>query len=189
MPIILPDSMFAPAAAPTPPPPIDPMVAREQVIADNTRAEEALNDFIAAKHDALFEAPDAFYRKQGVDAIDAAPETARNLEELRGTLLDSLANDNQRRRLGGALDAQMQITREDMARHVAEQSLAWQRQTALDRIVLLRKEAAYRHNDPDRVFAIGEAAATAARAHARVGDEPLDTDAEDALPQQHAAAY
>lgn len=62
---------------------------------------------------------------------------------------------------------------------MAEQSLAWQRQTTLDRIALLTKEAAFHHNDDDRIEALGAAAANAARAHARVGDAPLGAEVED----------
>jgi len=156
---------------PTPPaPPPDPRVVRAEKIANDTRVESALNDFIAAKQAALFDAPDAFYRTEGEDAIHAAPVTTRTLGQLRNDLLDGLGNDYQRRRLGNVLDAQMQLTRDGMARHVAEQSLAWQRGVAQDRIAILTKEAAHHHNDTDLVDALGHAAANAARAHARVGD-------------------
>ena len=167
------------ADAPPPPPP-DPAALREQQIADTTRAEQGLNQFIAGKQSALFEAPDAFYRAQGEDAIHAAPVATQKLDDLRRDLLDRLGNDTQRQRLGDALDAQMQLTREGMARHVAEQSLAWQRQTAQDRIALLAKEASYHHNDDDLIDSLGHAAATAARAHARVGAGPPGGEAEDA---------
>ena len=61
-------------AMPSPAPPLpDPMAAREEKIADDTRVEQSLNRFIAGKQAALFEAPDAFYRAQGEDAIHAAP--------------------------------------------------------------------------------------------------------------------
>jgi hypothetical protein len=177
-------NFILPAGAPSPsallPPPLDPQVAREDKIANDTRVESELNHFIAAKQDALFAAPDAFYRTQGYDAIDAAPVATKNLEQLRDNLLDGLANDYQRKRLGDVLDAQMQLTREQMARHVSEQSLAWQRQTAQDRIALLTKEAAYHHNDTDLVDGLGRAAANAARAHARVGDTALAPETEDA---------
>jgi hypothetical protein len=168
-------------AMPTPeaPPPPDPMVAREQQIADTTRAEQGLNQFLAAKQSALFEAPDAFYRQQGEDAIHAAPVATQKLDELRRDLLDRLGNDTQRQRLGDALDAQMHLAREGMARHVAEQSLAWQRGVAQDRIALLAKEAAHHHNDGELIDALGHAAASAARAHSRVGDGPPGGQAED----------
>ncbi len=164
----------------SPPPPPDPRIAREQAIADNTRAESELNRFIATKQDALFVAPDAFYRTQGADAIRTAPFVLDSLSRLNEDALDGLANDAQRRKLGPALDAHLQLTRDDIARHVSEQSKVWQRQTALDRIALLTKEAAYRHNDDGLIDAIGTAAGSAARAHARVGDQPPDVEAENA---------
>ena len=104
----------------------------------------------------------------------------QKLDDLRRDLLDRLGNDTQRQRLGDALDAQMQLAHEGMARHMAEQSLAWQRGVAQDRIALLAKEAAYHHNDDELIDSLGHAAATAARAHSRVGDGPPGGQAEDA---------
>lgn len=170
-----------PTPNPEPAPSPDPAMIREQNIADATRAEEGLNQFLAARRDALFEAPDAFYRTQGSDAIHAAPAILSTLAQLKDQSLDALANDNQRSRLGAALDAHLQLDREDITRHVAEQSLAWQRRTAQDRIDELTKTAALHHNDNGLVDAIASAAANAARAHARVGDTPPDTAAEDAV--------
>jgi len=177
---IWPEWMPRPQDTPPSAPPPDPMVAREEKIANDTRAEQALNRFLSAKQATLFDAPDAFYRTQGEDAIHAAPVTSKNLDQLRSDLLDGLGNDYQRQRLGTALDAQMQLTRDGMARHVAEQSLPWQRGIAQDRIALLTKEAAQHHNDNDLVDALGHAAASAARAHSRVGDGPPGGEAEDA---------
>jgi hypothetical protein len=171
------------APPPSSPPP-DPRMAREEKIANDTRVEQALNRFLSAKQATLFDAPDAFYRTQGEDAIHAAPVTSKNLDQLRSDLLDGLGNDYQRQRLGNVLDAQMQLTRDGMARHVAEQSLAWQRGVAQDRINILTKEAAQHHNDTDLVDALGHAAATAARAHSRVGDGPPGGEAEDAAAAQ-----
>src|SRR3954470_564469 len=116
-------AMAQPGDAP-PPPPLDPAMLREQQIADSTRAEQGLNQFLAAKQNMLFEAPDAFYRQQGEDAIHAAPVATQKLDELRRGLLDRLGNDAQRQRLSDALDAQMHLARDGMSRHVAEQSHA-----------------------------------------------------------------
>jgi len=181
-----------PGAPPGVPAPVaaspDPGAAREDRIADDTRVEQALNRFIAGKQHALFEAPDAFYRAEGEDAIHAAPVATRKLDALRRDLVDGLANDYQRRRLGAALDAQKALVRDGMARHVAEQSLAWQRGVARDRIALLTREAALHHNDIDLVDTLGHAAATAARAHARVGGGPPGGEAEDAAAAQARSA-
>jgi hypothetical protein len=179
---IIPDWAMPQPAPPAPPP--DPRVVRAEKIANDTRVESALNDFIAAKQAALFDAPDAFYRTEGEDAIHAAPVATKNLNQLRTDLLDGLGNDYQRKRLGNVLDVQIQLTRDGMARHVAEQSLAWQRGVAQDRIAILTKEAAHHHNDTDLVDALGHAAANAARAHARVGDGPPGGEAEDAAAAQ-----
>src|SRR5258708_34718676 len=181
---IWPEWMPLPQDAPPSSPPPDPRVAREDKIANDARVEQALNRFIAAKQGALFDAPNAFYRAQGEDAIHAAPVVTKNLDQLRTGLLAGLGNDYQRQRLGNALDAQMQITRDGMARHVSEQSLAWQRGIAQDRIALLAKEAVPHHNDTDLVDTLGHAAASAARAHARVGDGPPGGQAEDAAAAQ-----
>ena len=167
-----------PDPVPAAPPP-DPAMAREQAIADTTRAEQGLNRFLATKQNLLFEAPDAFYRTQGSDAIHAVPAILDTLSKLRDDHLAGLANDAQRNRLAPALDAHLDLARDDIARHVAEQSLAWQRRVAQDRIALLTKEAALHHNDDGLVDAIGHAAATAARAHARTGDASPDQEAED----------
>jgi hypothetical protein len=163
-----------------PPPPVDPAVARQQRIFDDTTVESAITRFIADKQDVLFNQPDAFYRTQGVDAIHAAPVTMKRLLDLKDTALDRTDNDYQRRRLGDALDAHMVLVRGGIARHVADQSLEWQRRTALDRIDLLAKEAAFHqaHGD-DLIGAMGAAAANAARAHARVGDVPPAPETED----------
>ena len=174
-------NFILPDGPPVPPPlPLDPRVAREEKIANDTRVESELNRFIASRQDAMFNNPDAFYRTQGEAAIHAAPVATKNLEQLRSDLLDGLANDYQRKRLGAALDAQMQLTRQQMARHVAEQSLVWQRGVAQDRIDILAREAALHHNDDDLIDGIGAGAANAARARARVGGGPIDADRENA---------
>ncbi|MEI6201040.1 MAG: hypothetical protein WCP68_03755 [Enhydrobacter sp.] len=161
------------------PPPIDPLVAREDKIANDTHVESELNRFIAAKQNSLFVMPDAYYRKQGGDAVDGAPQAIQRLHEIKDALLNGLANDYQRKRLGAALDAQLEVARDGISRHVAEQSKVWQRQTALDRIDLLAKEAALHHSDDDLIAILGAAAANAARAHARVGVDLPDAEIED----------
>lgn len=164
-----------------PPPPIDPRIAREEKIANDTRVESELNRFIAAKQAALFEAPDAYFRKQGRDAVDDAPQAIQRLYGIKEGLLDGLANDYQRKRLSAALDAQMAVARDGISRHATEQNKAWQRQVALDRIDLLAKEAAFHHGDDDLVDVLGVAAANAARAHAGVGGGSADADREQAV--------
>jgi hypothetical protein len=59
---------------PAPPTPAPPEV-------DHHRIEGLVNDFISAKQDALFTAPDAFYRRIGGDAVDGAPAIFQRLDD------------------------------------------------------------------------------------------------------------
>jgi hypothetical protein len=156
---------------PANPPPrlIDPVQARENAIANNTRAEESGNGFLAAKQQMLFTGPDAFYGKQGSDAIKAAPAALDGLGQLKDGLMGGLVNYAQRQRLGSMLDAQIGLERERIARHVADQYLAWQRSTAQDRIDGLIREAALHHNDSALIGSLADAAAGATLAKGRVG--------------------
>jgi hypothetical protein len=113
-------------SAPDPTPPPDPVAQQQQQIYDNTAAEDAVTDYINAKHKVLYENPDAFYRTQGADAVQAGPGMLDTLDRMRNEALDGMDNDAQRAKLGAALDAHMVLDRDDIARHVAGQHLAWQ---------------------------------------------------------------
>jgi hypothetical protein len=133
--------MFAPPEPnPAPAPPVDPTIARAQAIADNTYAEEALNGFIAAKQHALFEAPDAYYRTEGSDAIYSMPSILDALEKLRATSLDGLANDAQRDRLAPALDAHLELARRWSHRDIQWDSLGFGHDPALYESLSKRKQ-------------------------------------------------
>ena len=73
-PFAVPDWMVAPVPTPTPPRPID---------ADPHRVEALVNRFIAGKHEALFTAPDAYYRTTGAEAVDGASAIHGRLNALR----------------------------------------------------------------------------------------------------------
>src|SRR5262249_58896749 len=78
---------------PTPPsPPVDPH-----------RVESLVNRFIAAKQHMLFDAPDAFYRLDGVDAVDGGPVIGQRLQDLRAAILDLARDDGERDALGPLL--------------------------------------------------------------------------------------
>lgn len=94
---VIPDWM-APADGPSAPPPQTPI--------DDHRVEDLVNRFIAAKQDALFEAPDAYYRSEGRDAVDAAPAILDRLNALRVGTLDQADDDRLRTILGQRLDLQ-----------------------------------------------------------------------------------
>ena len=59
---------------------------------DDHRVEALVNRFIAGKQEALFTAPDAYYRLQGADAMQGQLAIADRLQALRAATLD-LARD------------------------------------------------------------------------------------------------
>src|SRR5579883_171272 len=77
-------------SSPSPPPP--PV--------DDHRVEDLVNNFIAGKQDALFNAPDAYYRTTGADAVDGAPAITQRLQDLRTATLRSCARRRRARRAG-----------------------------------------------------------------------------------------
>jgi hypothetical protein len=65
----------------------DPVMA----IVDGTLAQSLNNDFIAGQQRLLY----AFYRKEGADAVSAAPAVLDRLQALRDRLLDTTVNARQ----------------------------------------------------------------------------------------------
>src|SRR6185312_17496885 len=99
-------------SAPPPPPPVD-----------DHRVEDLVNGFIAAKQDALFEAPDAYYRTEGADAVDGAPAIAQRLQDLRSTKLEQARDDGERAALDLRLNAHMDDAMDGIGRHVEAQQV------------------------------------------------------------------
>jgi hypothetical protein len=65
-------------------------------VIDGTLAQALNNDFIAHQQELLHDGPDAFYRKQGADALAATPAVLYQLDALRDQLLDTTTNPRQR---------------------------------------------------------------------------------------------
>jgi hypothetical protein len=61
---------------------------------DPHRVEDLVNRFIASKQDALFLAPDAYYRTAGADAVDGAPTILDRLNGLKQATLDAASDDD-----------------------------------------------------------------------------------------------
>jgi hypothetical protein len=61
---------------------------------DPHRIEGLVNRFIAAKQDALFIAPDAYYRQTGSDAVSGVSGVFDRLNALRDTTLDAAEKFN-----------------------------------------------------------------------------------------------
>jgi hypothetical protein len=90
-------------------------------IVDPHRVEDLVNRFIAGKQDALFTAPDAYYRTTGADAVDGAPGILDRLNGLQQATLDAANDDGTRAALDPRLDAHLDDARDGIDRHVAGQ--------------------------------------------------------------------
>jgi hypothetical protein len=120
----------------------------------------------------LHQADDAFFRQRGDGAIRAAPEVDRMLQAMREATLAQAANDDQRQLLARRLDAQMRDASDVIGRHVAAQSLEWQRDTAAARQALIRTAFELEADDDDKLIGLADAYATAARELARIDGAP-----------------
>ena len=123
------------------PPPLPPV--------DDHRVESLVNGFIAGKQDALFEAPDAYYRTTGADAVDGAPAIARRLQDLRVATLEQARDDGERAALAPRLDAHMDDAMDGIGRHVEAQRLVFQRNTLGTRQALIQRAAELEHDNDD----------------------------------------
>ena len=143
-----------------PPPPAPP--------ADDHRIEGMVNHFIAGKQEALFTAPDAFYRLEGDDAIQGQPAINDRLQALRTATLDLARDDSERAALGPRLDLHLDDAADGIDRHVAEQRRVYQRQVVAQRQTLIQRSAELEHDNDTKILGLAEANATAAREGARM---------------------
>src|SRR5437588_12985487 len=88
---------------------------------DDHRVEGLVNRFIAGKQDALHLAPDAFYRQEGADAVEAESAIGQRLQALRTATLEQARNDGERAALGPRLDLHIADATDGIDRHVARQ--------------------------------------------------------------------
>lgn len=124
---------------------------KEADLANQTRAQELSNQFVAKTQGMLFTGDDAFYKKTGADAIHAAPATLQALQDARQQVLDQTANETQRAMLGQRIDYHYTRLTDGMARHVAQQSGVWQDAVAKGTIANGTNEAILNYNDPAHV--------------------------------------
>jgi hypothetical protein len=143
------------------PPPTTPSV-------DDHRVEALVNRFIAGKQDALFTAPDAFYRREGADAVESRPAIADRLQALRAATLDLARDDGERAALAPRLDLHIDDAMDGIDRHVAEPRRVHQRQVISERQALIRRAAELEHDNDDKITGLAEANATAAGEQARL---------------------
>jgi hypothetical protein len=143
------------------PPPLPPV--------DDHRVEGLVNGFIAGKQDALFGAPDAYYRSQGRDALDGAPAIARRLQDLRTATLEQARDDGERAALGPRLDAHLDDALDGIGRHLAAQQTVRERHIIATRQALIQRAAELEHDNDDKIAGLADAHASAARELARLG--------------------
>jgi len=149
---------------------------------DDHRVEALVNRFVAGKQEALFTAPDAFYRLQGADAVQGRPAIADRLQALRSATLDLARDDGERAALGPRLDLHIDDATDGIDRHVAEQNRVYQRQIVSQRQALIQRAAELEHDNDDKIMGLAEANATAAGERSRMdGVAPDSPDAAAAI--------
>jgi hypothetical protein len=136
--------------------------------ADDHRIEGMVNHFIAGKQEALFTAPDGFYRLRGADAIQGQPAINDRLQALRAATLGLARDDSERAALGPRLDLHIDDAADGIDRHIAEQRRVYQRQVVSQRQALIQRAAELEHDNDAKIMGLAEANATAAREGARM---------------------
>ena len=139
---------------------------------DPHRVEDLVNRFIAAKQEALFLAPGAYYRTTGGDAVDGAPGILDRLNGLKQATLDAANDDSTRFVLGPRLDAHLDDAGDGLTRHVAAQRDVFNRQTIAERQRLIQRAAQLEHDNDDKLAGLAEAHASTAQELARMNGEP-----------------
>ncbi len=131
---------------------------KEAAIANETKVEEDLNQFISAKQYTLYTAPDAFFRTKGEQAIHGAQTATDKLIDLKKEALSRATNDLQRLALGKRIDAHINAAGQDIANHVSRQSDVWQETTAKARLAVINTESVAKSNDIDALKGQAQAA-------------------------------
>jgi hypothetical protein len=152
--------------------PADPPPQPDLSEVDPHRIEGLVNRFIAAKQDALFEAPDAYYRTTGADAVDGTPAILDRLTGLRDAMVDQARDDDERALLGPRLALHIADATDGIDRHVANQQDELARQIISERQRLIQRAAELEHTNDDKLAGLAEANASAAQELARMNGEP-----------------
>jgi hypothetical protein len=141
---------------------------KEAALANQARVEEGVNQFVAESQKMLYSDPDAFYRKQGQDAITGAQVTTDRLQALKEQLLGGMSNPVQKQALATRLDSQINSATAGMSRHVTIQSMTWQKQVAAGRQQMNQLKASNQYNDDDLLDSAASDAAQGAIQQAHV---------------------
>jgi len=139
--------------------------------ADSHRVAHMVNRFIAAKQDALYEAPDAFYRRKGADALANELAVVTRLTDLRDAALRQ-ASDEDRLALAAQLEAQLADATDGIGRHVKKERDQFAQDVTAERHRLIERAAALDPNDDEKLAGLAAANASVAQARAILSGEP-----------------
>jgi hypothetical protein len=129
---------------------------------DDYRIEAMVNGFIVGKQEALFTAPDAFYRLQAADAVQGRPAIAQRLMDLQTATLDQARDDAERAAPARCLDLHLDDAMDGIDRHVAGLRRVHQREVVAQRQALIQRAAELEHDNNDKIAGLAEANASAA---------------------------
>ena len=164
----------------------DLLYRQETATANATRVEELNNDFVGRQREILQTGPDAFYNRQGRDAILAAPDVIGRLQAVQDDLLGEAATPSQKAMLSKALHHHMAVTHYGIGDHVGRQSREWQKGVAQARLDHLHEQARHHYDDHDLIAGYAGAGESVAADQARLVGLKLDSEAAKA---QAAAAH
>lgn len=128
--------------------------------ANETAVQDLNNKFITGSQALLYTGDDAFYKKQGKDAIDGAPGATAALQDLQKSLIDQVSgNQAVKDRITAITNGHISSATNDISRQVAVQGLNYQKsvlQAGQENIVT---QSRLDNQDFDKVNGLADAAA------------------------------
>ena len=124
------------------------------------------------QQDALFGAPDAFYRQTGAAAVDGVAAITQRLSRLREATLDQADGDEERAALGPRLDPHLADALDGIDRHARQQRDVRNCQIVSERQTLIQHAAVLEQHDDEKLAGLVGANASAALELARMNGEP-----------------
>lgn len=146
---------------------VETIALQEMRDANEARVQDLANGFMSGTQFTLYTDKDAFYRKRGQEAINGAQSATDRLIELKKDALGLAANEYQKQRLSKIIDAQLNDATNGISRHVAQQSVEWQKTVAQGRQQLLNNQAALDFPDAEKIDVLALAAESTAREQAK----------------------
>lgn len=147
---------------------------RELAEANATRINDLNNQYIEAQTQILSTGKDAFYTKQGENAIKGADTAVKSLQALRDNILSQPMSDRARVALSARLNDHVNESSAAIGRHVGNQSLVWRDNVAKGTVIAATNRATSNYNDPVKVAAMSEVAwrTEYERAKKQIGEGP-----------------